>query len=255
MGTPATGTTKITSEEAHAKVEGLRQRAHRLFGERVIRHRFTRELSEGKLPREKFIGFLKNWYTFAVEINTTKAAMVDRYLPFLKRYPESYDLLTEHVADEFSHPGRGGHTKMFLPLLEPLGLKIEDLVGAKLIPEGRALVDVRCRLLHIGPMAEAWAASLTEGPLGDWLGLCGKALEKHYGLTSEQAIYFSEHYKADTQEHEGGIMAHGLFNAYLLQKLLEDGYRPERPGFDLDYCVELSVDLYALLLDGVCARC
>jgi pyrroloquinoline quinone (PQQ) biosynthesis protein C len=246
--------TKMSPEEAHARVEELRSRAAQLFRERVIGHRFSRELCEGKLPWEKFIGFLKNWYTFAVEINTTKAAMVDRYLPFLKRHPDCYDFLTEHVADEFSHPGRGGHVKMFIPVAEAFGLQVKDLVEAKLIPEARALVDVRCQLLQKGPMAEAWAASLSEGPVGEWLGLCGQALEKHYGLTPEQAVYFSEHYKADTQEHEEGVMAHGMFNAYLLQKLLEDGYRPERPGLDLDYSVELSVDLYKLFLDGVYAR-
>jgi pyrroloquinoline quinone (PQQ) biosynthesis protein C len=249
-----TAATKISAEEAHGCVEHLRQRACQLFQERVVKHRFTQELCEGSLPKEKFIGFLKNWYTFAVEINTTKAAMVDRYLPFLKRHSECYDLLTEHVADEFSHPGRGGHVKMFIPVAEAFGLQTKDLVEHKLIPEARALVDVRCQLLQKGPMAEAWAASLSEGPLGEWLGLIGRALEKHYGLTPEQAIYFSEHYKADTQEHEEGIMAHGMFNAYLLLKLLEDGYRPERPGFDLDYSVELSIDLYRLFLDGVYAR-
>lgn len=246
--------TKMSREEAHARVEQLRQQASRLLSERVIGHRFTQELGAGTLPREKFIGFLKNWYTFAVEINTTKAAMVDRYLSFLKRHTDCYDFLTEHIADEFSHPGRGGHTKLFIPVAQAFGLKIEDLVEAQLIPEGRALVDVRCQLLQKGPMAEAWAASLGEGPLGEWLGLCGQALEKRYGLTPEEAIYFSEHYKADTQEHEGGIMAHGMFNAYLLEKLLEEGYRPERPGFDLDYCVKLSIDLYALFLNGVYAR-
>lgn len=246
---------EATRNIARTRGEELRQLAIRLFEERVIGHVFTRELEEGKLPRRKFAGFLENWYTFAVDINTTKAAMVDRYLPFLKRHSDCYDLLTEHVADEFSHPGRGGHVKMFIPILEPFDLSMEDLVEAKLIPEARALVDVPCQLLQKGPMAEAWAASLSEGPLGVWLGMCGHALESHYGLSPQQAIYFSEHYKADTQEHEEGVMAHGMFNLYLLQKLLEEGYRPERPGFDLEYCVALSVDLYAMLLDGVYARC
>ena len=43
-------------------------------------------------------------------------------------------------------------------------------------------------------------------------------------------------------------MAHGLGMAYILQKIIEDGYRPERPGFDLEYTAELSIHLYQLFL-------
>ena len=65
---------------------------------------------------------------------------------------------------------------------------------------------------------------------------------------------FIKHYEADTRVHEEGIIAHAQTNAHILQKLLEDGYRPERPGFDLDYAVDLSVDLYEMFLDGLYRR-
>ncbi len=96
---------------------------------------------------------------------------------------------------------------MFVPLAEAFGLTLTDLNSVKLIPEACAMVDVRCRLLQRGPMAEAMAASLGKAPLGEWLGVMAHALETHYNLMRDQAIYFSEHYEADTQVHEGFSMA------------------------------------------------
>ena len=69
-----------------------------------------------------------------------------------------------------------------------------------------------------------------------------------------EIITDSKHYEADTQEHEDGVMAHGLGNGSVLQKLLEDGSRPERPGWSLEYSTQLSVDLYELFLTGLYAR-
>ena len=61
-------------------------------------------------------------------------------------------------------------------------------------------------------------------------------------------------HEADTQEHEEGIIGHGDGNAYVLKQLLQDGYRPERPSWNLEYTTKLSVDLYELFLDGLDRR-
>ena len=55
-------------------------------------------------------------------------------------------------------------------------------------------------------MAEFYAAGATEEQFGYWAGEVFIALTKHYGLTPEEAVYFSLHEEADTREHEGGIM-------------------------------------------------
>jgi hypothetical protein len=86
------------------------------------------------------------------------------------------------------------------------------------------------------------------------MGMWHQALTTHYNLDPEEVQYFSKHYEADTEEQEEGVMAHGLGNGYILQKLLEDGYRPERPGWSLDYSTQLSVDLYESFLDGLYKR-
>ena len=254
MAIVAEGVVRYSSEEAAALVERLRQIAATGFERQVFSHPFMRELMAGTLPMSKIRGFFRNWYRFALEINTVKSDAYNHFLPFLERHPDCYDLFTEQIADELTHPGPGGHVKMLYKAGEALGLSREELVESFLIPEARALVDCRIRLWREGPLAEALASSMTEGPIGVWLGMWHEALTKHYGISEEDAIYFSKHYEADTQEHEGGVMAHGEGNAYLLRKVLEDGYRPERPGWNLEYSTQLSVDLYELFLNGVYQR-
>jgi len=72
---------------------------------------------------------------------------------------------------------------------------------------------------------------------------------KYYGLTPEQAVYFSLHEEADTREHEGGIMGHGSFRRLVLQRLLEDGAEV-RSGYTLEYCALSSIDLHGVVLQA-----
>ena len=104
-------------------------------------------------------------------------------------------------------------------------------------------------------MAEAWASSLGETNVGIWMGKWHTALTTHYGLDAFDVQYFSKHYEADTQEHEEGVMAHGLGNGYILQRLLEDGYYGRNgPAWNLAYSTQMSVDLYENFLDGLYKR-
>ncbi|HEY7066152.1 MAG TPA: iron-containing redox enzyme family protein [Chloroflexota bacterium] len=245
---------RYTPEQAQAIVDRLRQIGNEAFERQVFAHRYMQELMTGTLPMAKVKGFFLNWYRFAVEINTVKADAYNHFLGFLERHPDCYDLFTEQIADELIHPGPGGHIKMLYVAGEGFGLSREDLVEATLIPEARALVDVRVRLWRDGPYAEAVASSMTEGPIGVWMGMMHEALTKRYGISEYHAQYFSKHYEADTQEHEEGIVAHGDGNAYVLRQLLQDGYRPERPSWNLEYTTQLSVDLYEMFLDGLYKR-
>jgi pyrroloquinoline quinone (PQQ) biosynthesis protein C len=199
------------------------------------------------------LGFIVNHWTFALEINTVKALAYHRLLPFLKRHPDIYDLIVEQLADELTHPGPGGHIRMKVPLLEAFGASEAQAAEHVLIPEARALVDCRVRLYLEGPMAEAYATSLSEQQVGEWFGRWYTALTTHYGLTPAQAVYFNTHHEADTQEHESGT-AHGSVNARIVEACLMDGYRPERPGYTLESAATLSVDLYELFMDGVLKR-
>ena len=244
---------RYTTSEAEARVAELRALAQRVYRKQLLDHPFSHELRAGTLSRERIRGFLLNHWTFSLEINTGKSYGYHRWLPFLKRHPAMYDLIVEQLVDELAHPGPGGHIRIQLPLLAAFGLTEEECAEAILIPEARALIDTRVRMFEQLPMAETYAAGLTEGSIGQWFGVWFHALTTHYGLTREQAAYFDVHHEADTQEHESGH-AHVMGNAWIIQACLEDGYRPERPGFTLESCVQLAADLWELFLDGLMRR-
>jgi pyrroloquinoline quinone (PQQ) biosynthesis protein C len=244
---------RLSPEAAEARVDELRALAQQLYRQKLLDHPFTHALRAGTLSRERIRGFILNHWTFSLEINTAKSYAYHRFLPFLKRHPEIYDLIVEQLADELAHPGPGGHIRIQIPLLAAFDLTEEQAAEAILIPEARAMIDSRVRMFLEGPMAEAYAIGLTEGSVGQWFGVWYHALTTHYGLTREQASYFDVHHEADTMEHESG-RAHALGNAYIVQKCLEDGYRPERPGFTLESSVQLGADLWELFLDGILRR-
>ena len=98
-------------------------------------------------------------------------------------------------------------------------------------------------------MAEFYAAGATEEQFGHWAGEVFGALTAHYGLTPQEAIYFSLHEESDTREHEGGIMGHGSFRRLVLQRLLEEGAEV-RPGYTLEYCALTSMDLHGAILQA-----
>src|SRR3954462_12946749 len=179
------GVVRYSADEAQALVERLREIGRAAFERQVFGHRYMQELMAGTLPLPKLKGFFLNWYRFALEINTVKSEAYNHFLPFLERHTDCYDIFTEQIADELIHPGPGGHVKMLYHTGAALGISRQELVEAMLIPEARALVDCRVRLWKEGPAAEAWASSMTEGPIGVWLGMWHDALTKHYGLSED----------------------------------------------------------------------
>jgi hypothetical protein len=74
-------------------------------------------------------------------------------------------------------------------------------------------------------------------------------LTAHYGLSREQAVYFSTHEEADLEEHDG-VMGHGSFRRLVLQRLFEDGMAIARPGYNLEYCGLTAVDLHGVCLQA-----
>ena len=250
VGTPKLGI-KMSPEEARAYVDQLNAKVLRRWDERVTRGALMTSLREGTLPLSTIRLFFRNWGAFTVEINTLIAASYHKHIGFFKRHSDLLAPFGAKVADEFIHPEPPGHLLVMLQTAEALGLTRDEVLRRPMLPEARAILDFKRALLWEGTVAEWWFSMLTEEPIGHWSAMWYEALTHRYGLTREQAVYFSTHEEADLKEHDEGVMGHGSFNRMVMERILQDGYADAREGYSLEYCALTAVDLYGVMHRGV----
>lgn len=237
---------KLTPKEAKQRVAALRQIVLDTYAREVKNQPFFQELRSATLSRAKLKGWITNWYTFAIEVNTGMATAYHQFVGFFKRHPECENLLAQKIGEEFTTPAIGGHARMLVPLGKALGVEPGDMIEAELIPEARGLVDFFVRSWIDVPLAECFAIHLEEEIFGFISQDFRSGLSK-FGLTPEDIKYFRVHEEADLGEH-------GSTNQIILQKALEDGYGNERAGWSLEYCARISVEMMAHFYDGVYRR-
>src|SRR5713226_1395786 len=239
---------KLSPTEAKEKVAALRKIVLDTYDREIKRHPFFQELRAGKLSRKCLQGWIENWYTFALEVNTGMATIYHHFVGFFKRHPELEDLIAQKIGEEFTTPALGGHARMLVPLGRALSVEPHEMIEAQLIPEARGLVDFFVRSWIDVPLAECFAIHLEEEIFGYISQDFRTSLPKHYGLSKEDIKYFRVHEEADLSEEHGGT------NQLILQKALEDGYGNERAGWPLEYCACISVEMVANFYDGVYRR-
>ena len=237
----------MNKKQAEAYVDELYRKGAARWKEKVMGSSFMQQLIEGELPLETIRLFFRNWGAWTIEINTLIACSYHKFLPFYKKQRDLMGPVGEKIADEFIHPKPPGHFLVMMQTAEALGLKEEEVLDQPMLSEFRAKIDFMRSLLYEGTAAEWYAGLATEENIGHWAGYWFEALTTHYGLSEEQAVYFSTHHEADLKEHEEGVMAHGKFNRLVLQRLLETGMAEERPTFGMEYCILTSVDLHAVM--------
>ncbi len=242
---------KMTSADAKAFVDEFYKMVAKRWQERVTDSPFMRKLRSGTLSQKALQLFFRNWGSFTIEINTLEAASYHKHIAFFRKHRDLMGLMAQKLADELIHPKPPGHIHVVLETAKALGITENEIFLSPMLAEFRAHIDFKRALVWEGTVAEFYAAGATEEQFGYWSAEFFKALTTHYGLTPEQAIYFSTHEEADLREHEGGVMGHGSFRRMVLQRLLEDGMAEVRPGYSLEYCGMTSVDLYAVMLDAV----
>lgn len=239
---------KMSPDEAKQKVEELRRIVLNVYHNEIKNHPFFQDLRAGKLTRKQLQGWIKNWYTFAVEVNTGMAAVYHQFVGFFKRHPGCEDLIAQKVGEEFTTPALGGHARMILRLGKALGVEPHEMIEAELIPEARGLVDFFVRSWIDTPLAECFAIHLEEEIFGYVSQDFRASLPTHYGLSKEDLLYFRVHEEADLNEKHGGA------NQTILQKALEEGYGNERAGWPLEYCARISGQMMTHFYDGVYKR-
>lgn len=248
----------VSRQEAERIADEYVALTARLYNQRLLSHPFMRGLEQGTVSNDQLKKFIQNWYTFALEVNTAASTIYHRYISFYKTHPELEDLITSTISEEFSEPGPGGHIRTMQRLGEAAGLTREEMAAARLIPEARAWVDFQVRLLTEGTLAEAATDFICEGEFGRFAEVFFKALTARYNYSPRSSQYFKDHYEADAAGRAAPPnrpgASHGERGRKLLVTLLEEGLVEERTGWGLDYTFEITVDMFALLLDGVMRR-
>jgi hypothetical protein len=133
-----------------------------------------------------------------------------------------------------------------LETAEALGLSRQEVLEQPASAAGRAISDYCRRIFQDGSIIELWGMHVYEETLGHWSNQWAEALVSHYGLSKEQAVYFTAHAEADLVQHDGR-MGHGPLNRMILQRILEQGLTAKKLGYDPKYCAFTMVDLQSLM--------
>lgn len=240
---------QMNKANAKACVDEIYNKVAKRWQERVTASQFMRQLASGTLPKKAFRLFFKNWAAYTIEINTLEAASYHKHIHFFRKHPDLMAAMAEKLADELVHPKPPGHIHVVMQTAKALGIAEEEVFVSPMLAEFRAKIDFFRAIVWEGTVPEFYAAGATEEQFGHWAGEVFRALTTHYGLTPEEAVYFSLHEEADLQEHEGGVMGHGSFRRLVLQRLLEEGAEV-RPGYSLEYCALSAIDLHGVILQA-----
>src|SRR6266403_652253 len=223
---------KCTEREAEELIAEKKAKLERRWKQTVDRTRFMDELREGKLKKETIQLYYKNWGAFVPVINSIYTSAFYKHLWFFVKNVDLMEVYTQKVLDEFGHPCPPGHIQILIGTGKALGLTAEEVLLTPMLPEARALPDFQRTLMVDGQIQEYWFPALTT----------------HYGLTTEQASYFSKHHEADTMDHLDR-KAHGAVTQTVLVRLLQQGII-ERPGYSAEYCAVTPADLNTMMMDG-----
>src|SRR5713226_2162436 len=174
--------------EAKAYVDEHYKKVANRWKERITDAPFMQKLRSGELSREALKFFFKNWGAYTIEINTLEAASYHKHIDFFRKHRA---LMAQKLADELIHPKPPGHVHVVVETAKALGITEDEIFVAPMLAEFRAKIDFKRAILWEGSVAEFYGAGATEEQTGYWSADFFKALTTYYGLTREQAVYFS----------------------------------------------------------------
>src|SRR5205807_3654351 len=187
---------KLSHAEARAYTDYLYSRVAERWRERITNRPFMQMLCSGTLSRDALRLFFKNWASFTIDINTLECATYHKHIAFFRKHRDLMTAMAQKLADELIYPKPPGHIHVVLETARALGISEDEVFLEPMAAELRSLIDFRRALLWEGTMAEVYAAGATEEQIGYWSAECFKAVTAHYGLTLQQAAYFSTHEEA-----------------------------------------------------------
>ena len=66
-------------QDVAAWMEKMRSFAYGCVKRNVLEHPFVRDVTDGSLPKEKLQEFFRQWYSFALEVNTSMGTLYHRF--------------------------------------------------------------------------------------------------------------------------------------------------------------------------------
>lgn len=238
---------KLNAQEAKAYVDYLYSTLAKAAHEKIHNGPFMSQLRDGTLPLPVIRQYFKNWGHFSMEVNGLDAVSYYTHLPFFVR---NFDLLgpfCAKVADRLISPKAPGHVLLLLQTAEAFGLSRKEMLEDPYLPAARAVNDFCHKIFIDGSIAELWGLHVYEESLSRWMGEWYTALTAKYGLTREQAIYFSTREKSEADSSNQGAvddkMGGGGFNRTVLERVLQDQIE-FRAGYTIEYCALTMIELH-----------
>src|SRR5438132_8802924 len=118
----------MTPQKANQKAEAIRKIILDTYHNEVKPSPFFSELRAGTLSRKRLQGWIKNWYAFALEVNTGMATSYHQLVGFFIRHPELENRIVQKIGEEFTTPAIGGHARMLPVLCKALGVRSDELI-------------------------------------------------------------------------------------------------------------------------------
>ena len=161
---------KMNGEEAKTYVDGIYRQVADRWQQRVSSSQFMKALVKGKLPKETFRLFFKNWAAYTIEINTLEAASYHKHIHFFRKHRDLMAAMAEKLADELIHPKPPGHIHVVIETAKALGISEDEVFISPMLAEFRAKIDYFRAIVWEGTVAEFYAAGATEEQFGHWAG-------------------------------------------------------------------------------------
>src|SRR5713101_1786316 len=229
MATPSDGFVR----EIFAKVKERRS-----FG----RHPFWLQIRDGKVSQTGLCNFATQFFLQVREFPRALSALHSRCVNAEERVKLAESLYEEETG---KISGSAPHPELFIRLGLGLGLSREDMIHGKALPSTAALIDwfelsTKDRSFAEGIGAITVAA---EGQVPGNFANFARALEQHYGLRTEDVIFFDVHEIADRDHSDVG-------DSILSRMPLSEDLQKRIRG-----AVERSLDMWWLFFDGIQHAC
>jgi len=166
----------------------------------MLRHPFYQSWTRGDLPLAAMQEYARQYYHFEAAFPRLLSAIHAR-----TESPVIRQSLLDNLWDE--EHGDRNHAALWLEFAAALGLSEDDVKGAALRPETRALIAHYDGQARNGTLADALVTLFAyEGQVPQIAWQKIKALSDFYGFTPEQFEFFSVHLVSDVT-HAGHEMA------------------------------------------------